>query len=223
MKISRELRQKCGIYQIYNTVTGKSYIGSSKNVQKRLQAHRSIFRGNYHTNPILQNSWNKYGEDSFECKLLCECSPSELTSKEQEYIDAIQPEYNITTEVIRNTPSEASRQKMSETAKYQWSNGIRVSATNKAVNQYDIYGMYIQTFDSVEIAAKDVGCHRCTIDRVTSGEKIIGNGYQWRLVEDKRPVVDVSKIRAGKVALFKLGELTGNSRDGQSAAKHSLR
>lgn len=212
MKISKELRDKCGIYKIVNITNNKFYIGSSKIVQTRLQAHRANLRGNRHTNIKLQNAWNKYGEDFFECFLICECSKAELVFKEQQLIDELKPAYNITTEVMRNTPSIESRAKQSATAQYQWSNGIRVSATNKEVVQFDLYGNYIKIFDSIEIAAKVVGCHRSTIDRVLYGLKIVGAGFQWRLITDnKKPIVDISKTRAGKVALFKLGELTGNS------------
>ena len=49
-----------GIYQIYNPINNKRYIGSSINIQRRLKEHKRNLRGGYHHNQHLQNAWNKY-------------------------------------------------------------------------------------------------------------------------------------------------------------------
>ena len=54
-----------GIYKITNVVNGKVYIGSSKDIEFRFNRHKSNLKRNKHHNNHLQNSWNKYGEDSF--------------------------------------------------------------------------------------------------------------------------------------------------------------
>ena len=38
----------CGIYKIENRVNGKAYVGSSINVNRRLQCHRNALRANRH-------------------------------------------------------------------------------------------------------------------------------------------------------------------------------
>lgn len=60
---------KSGIYRIVNTVNGKCYIGSSKDIDKRVRQHMGKLRAGTHINPYLQNAYNKYGEESFytEC------------------------------------------------------------------------------------------------------------------------------------------------------------
>jgi len=55
-----------GIYSIIHKNSGKIYIGSSKNIQRRLRAHKCDLKNNTHPNPILQNYYNKYSLDSFE-------------------------------------------------------------------------------------------------------------------------------------------------------------
>jgi group I intron endonuclease len=55
-----------GIYQIKNLKNNKIYIGSSKNIKERFLQHKYNLKNNKHCNPILQNSWNKYGEENFE-------------------------------------------------------------------------------------------------------------------------------------------------------------
>lgn len=77
---------KAGVYIIKNTVNNKCYIGSSININKRFAAHKSKLRGNYHPNKFLQASWNKYGENVFEFKVLKECD-HDLAKEEQQLID----------------------------------------------------------------------------------------------------------------------------------------
>lgn len=54
-----------GIYKIVNTVNGKSYVGQSQNIKKRIAEHFRLLRANKHNNPRLQHAFNKYGEDAF--------------------------------------------------------------------------------------------------------------------------------------------------------------
>lgn len=56
-----------GIYAIKNILNGKVYIGQTgENFQRRYWHHRWKLKNNCHDNEYLQNSWNKYGEESFE-------------------------------------------------------------------------------------------------------------------------------------------------------------
>ena len=55
----------CGLYKIVNKVTGQCYVGQSQRVRKRLKEHFRLLRWNKHTNPHLQNSYNKYGRSAF--------------------------------------------------------------------------------------------------------------------------------------------------------------
>lgn len=80
-----------GIYKITCTVTGKIYIGSSVNIRKRWNAHRSYLNRNVHPNPSLQNAWNKYGEFGFIFELLEEVQPEELITREQYWLDMLKP------------------------------------------------------------------------------------------------------------------------------------
>ena len=57
--------KKCGIYIITNLQNGKRYIGSSKNLYERLYKHFYDLENNKHSNTYLQNSWDKYGGESF--------------------------------------------------------------------------------------------------------------------------------------------------------------
>jgi group I intron endonuclease len=63
----------CGVYKIVNKVTGQCYVGQSQRIKKRLKEHFRLLRWNKHTNPHLQNSYNRYGADAFYGAIEVEC------------------------------------------------------------------------------------------------------------------------------------------------------
>lgn len=76
-----------GIYSITNLQNGKVYYGSSNNIEKRWNGHKSKLRKEKHSNPHLQSSWNKYGETSFVFNVEEEIVPQCLQQIEQNYLD----------------------------------------------------------------------------------------------------------------------------------------
>lgn len=58
----------CGIYYITNTINGKFYVGSSKNIKKRWARHIRDLNNNNHHNIYLQRSCNKYGDTKINAK-----------------------------------------------------------------------------------------------------------------------------------------------------------
>lgn len=88
-----------GVYRIVNTITGRTYIGSSCQVEKRLGIHLWSLSVGKHSNRHLQSSWKKYGKASFTTEQLITCERSVLAVREQEFIDAYikndMPLYNI--------------------------------------------------------------------------------------------------------------------------------
>lgn len=86
-----------GIYSIRNLVTGDLYIGSSANVERRLQDHRdALLRGRYFEKNDqklhLQRAWEKYGSDQFEFKCIDEVPEDRnLIEVEQWWLDVFWP------------------------------------------------------------------------------------------------------------------------------------
>lgn len=66
-----------GIYQIYNIKNNFSYIGQSKDIYTRWIQHKNQLRTKTHFNSKLQQSFDKYGESSFELKILQVCVADE--------------------------------------------------------------------------------------------------------------------------------------------------
>lgn len=84
-----------GVYQIVNLVNGNCYVGSSVQIESRIFKHLAFLRRGDHPNGHLQAAFTKYGEQSFDYKLLEVCDKEILLSREQFYLDALRPEYNI--------------------------------------------------------------------------------------------------------------------------------
>lgn len=72
---------KSGIYQLKSKLTGKIYIGLSKDVYYRGKKHLEMLRSNKHFNKRLQNHFNKYGDD-LEFSVVEFCEQSKLEERE---------------------------------------------------------------------------------------------------------------------------------------------
>lgn len=78
-----------GIYKITNLIDNKFYIGSSKNIYKRWNQHKTDLKNNKHHNSRLQNAYNKYGKENFIYEILENVDLENLIDKEQQYIDEL--------------------------------------------------------------------------------------------------------------------------------------
>jgi group I intron endonuclease len=90
-----------GIYCIENIISSKKYIGKASNIRKRILEHKCRLRNNYHGNPYLQSSWNKYGEENFKFYVIEACEKNDiiLSQREVYYInkfDTFRRGYNLT-------------------------------------------------------------------------------------------------------------------------------
>lgn len=83
-----------GIYQITNQVNGKSYVGSSRGVYRRLMQHRSTLTRSAHYNKYLQRSVNIHGIEKFIFRQIAACPVEYLTKLEQWFLDNICNKYN---------------------------------------------------------------------------------------------------------------------------------
>lgn len=106
-----------GVYQIRNTSTSDSYVGSSNDIEYRWAYHRHCLNVGTHDNIHLQRAWEKYGETSFTFEILELCDIHDLRGREQVYLDMKQPSYNIsrfaTAPMRERKHTEETRLKMS--------------------------------------------------------------------------------------------------------------
>lgn len=66
-----------GVYIIQNLVTGRIYVGSTKNFDDRMKSHFKSLRKGNHYNKELQKDYSFFGDENFGCCVLIRL---ELTS-----------------------------------------------------------------------------------------------------------------------------------------------
>lgn len=82
------LNKQIGVYQLFNIINNKIYVGSSIDLNRRKQEHFRLLHKNKHPNTYLQNAWNKYGEDNFRFIVLETTDDiSKIRQLEQKWLD----------------------------------------------------------------------------------------------------------------------------------------
>lgn len=66
-----------GVYRIRNTVNGKCFVASSKDVRARLNRHRMDLKNNGERVRGLQEDWNAFGAEAFELEAVDLLEPPE--------------------------------------------------------------------------------------------------------------------------------------------------
>jgi group I intron endonuclease len=137
------------IYKITHLASGRCYVGhTSDTFKKRVYNHRYELNRLKHANARLQNAWTKYGSDAFLFEILEQCDEEQKLIREQHYIDAISPFYNIAlvagsrkgvpqpphvAEIVRlanlgRKHTEKSRQLIGQASKEWWTNNDQTPA-----------------------------------------------------------------------------------------------
>lgn len=130
-----------GIYLI--TVKGNVdylYIGHSVNCKQRWKQHQSKLKLFKHSNPIMQNLYNKYGLCKFSFEIIEKDIPKEnLHIVEQKYIDAIPINQRINiAKADRRVMSHAIKEAISIGRKKAFKEGkIDLSKALKARREFD--------------------------------------------------------------------------------------
>ena len=116
-----------GVYTITNRVNGNMYVGSSNDVDKRINAHERSLMKNKHFNAKLQNAVNKYNISNFDFELLVECELEHQFATESYWYNLLSPSYNL-VDVNPNGGRSWSREQR-EALTSNMSNRIRVLCT----------------------------------------------------------------------------------------------
>jgi predicted GIY-YIG superfamily endonuclease len=174
-------RKICGIYKITNP-KGKIYIGSSVNINRRLD--------NYKYNqcpqqPKIYNSIKKYGWGQHVFEIIEECIKDELIIKEKYWINS----YNSIKEGLNiQTPGE-NRIHQVKTLSFnkEWCNkiseskkGRSIQATKKPIIQYDLEGNFIKEWESAKEAQRQTGVNNSAINNTLKGISKTSGGYIWK-------------------------------------------
>ena len=126
-----------GIYKITNKENGKTYIGQSNNIERRISEHKK------NRKLTIDDYINVLGVDCFDFEVLEECACEELDKKEQEYIqkyNSIEEGYNHQIGGYNNSQGEGNGRAKVTIEDVQF---IR-QCYNEHKSQKDIYETYFQ-------------------------------------------------------------------------------
>ena len=108
-----------GVYMIKNSISDECYIGSSRDIVRRIRAHLSELRQGIHHSHQLQVTWDKYGAAPLRFRVVEIVENIEdLTKRENAAFALYLPTYNISPNAEANPMlgrrhTEESRAKMS--------------------------------------------------------------------------------------------------------------
>lgn len=120
--ILKDAKNKVGIYRWVNKVNGKTYIGSSVNLARRFRVYYDLSFLSVRlrkAKSYIYSAILKDGYSNFQLEILEYCTKENAISREQYYIDLLNPEYNLNSTAgsrLGAKLSEESRLKMSQAA-----------------------------------------------------------------------------------------------------------
>ena len=101
-----------------------------------------------------------------------------MTQREQYFVDFLNPVYNITRDIINNTPSEESKKKMSISRLKLFQEGLKPNGS-KPIIQTDLEGNFIKEYSSIRQASIELNMDRSGIQRVLYGKYKQMNGFKF--------------------------------------------
>lgn len=96
LSIFKDNRGKSGVYRWTNLINGKSYVGSSVSLSRRLSQYYNLnILIKSRQNSLIHKAILKYGYSRFKLDILEYCDLKDVIKREQYYMDTLKPEYNI--------------------------------------------------------------------------------------------------------------------------------
>lgn len=168
LELKPSIKNKAGIYQLVNLKNGKTYVGSSNNLYRRLTDYlnplgitKTLSKGQSHIlKALLKNGYINFGIRILEFidldpNLTALEKTNLIFKREQYHMDIIKPEYNI----IRIIEDGLGRQYPEETRlKLRNKN-----AASKKIYAYNKDGSYYKSFSSMLEAGNELAINRRAI------------------------------------------------------------
>ena len=176
-QIISENNGKIGIYRWTNLDTNKSYIGSSKNLGKRLRNYLSITFISHSSRKamIINKALLKNGYSKFKLEILEYCTIQDLIKREQYYMDKFLPEYNVLKIAYSSLHYKHSKESLEKIyknlAKLNLSKSLKVKVTNIVTNTSEEY-------DSIRKAAQSLNASRNNLKQCVLESKLLKGLYK---------------------------------------------
>jgi group I intron endonuclease len=197
---------KSGVYTITNIINNKIYVGSSTiSVNTRLKQHKSQLKNNKHSNRILQNSYNKYGEENFIFEILEECLPEHCLGIEQYWmnmLDVCNRKYGYNINV---NASNRRGCKLTTNQKNHLKN-----INKNIIYQYSLSGEFIREWNSVKEASASLKISQNQILKVINKKDYHYNAKGFLFLRKKNKILEYTERYNSKKTKIYQYDLQGN-------------
>ena len=167
----------CGIYKYENPINHMVYIGQAIDLQERHKKHYQNISDKKHQEDIYK-AFREFGFNNFIYEIL-----EQFENFDQDKLNELECYY---IEKFNSLAPNGYNMVPGGT------NGAGL-AKGKPVEYYDIYGNYIETFNSAHQAARKTGIDCTSICECCRQEKRHTKGYQWKYVDSNKIIKDISK------------------------------
>lgn len=202
LNIKLATSNKPGVYLWYNKITGKYYVGSGKDLYKRLSRYYQKSYLNYpvHSDLPIARAIKKYGLNNFILVILDYPDKRYLYHSEQYFIDSLLPLYNIRqtagfrsdNKIIRGPMSEAQKLKLSlKRGKDHHNYGVKRPPevlnimrdnhpkTKKLYQYLEDKVTLVAKYNSIREMQKKTGITKEYVSRCIKADKLVHNKYYF--------------------------------------------
>ena len=179
------------IYKITNILNDKKYVGKTeKDLESRWKQH--LYKATSDGPMVISQAIRKYGKENFKFEVIEKCLSEDVNKKESYWIgklDTFENGYNSTLGGDGAVGTKRERGAVHPDA--------------KAVDQYDLKGKYLCTYDSMGEGAYASGAREkksvTSINSCIKGITFQAFGYRWALKGEPLKEVNNRVNRRGKV------------------------
>lgn len=176
--------KKTGVYKIYHIIKPEIYyIGSAASITKnrtgilnRWICHIKDLKLKKHRSTYLQRVVDKHGLEGLRFEILEFCEPEKCIEREQYYLDLYQP----FGKNGYNTAKIAGNSNLGVKVPFEKRIGC------KKVCKYDLDGNFIETYISVNEAARQNNTQASAILDVCNYKRKFNNNYLWRYFNETK-------------------------------------
>lgn len=188
-EIIKEIKGKAGIYRWVNTINGKSYVGSSVDLAKRLYRYFSLAHITAQSkHSAICRALIKYGYGNFRFEILEYCDKKETFIREQYFLDLLKPEYNILK--LAGSPlgykhTDEAKAKLRGAKNFSPEHALKLkihidklnSEHSIAINVLDTENNTTVEYASIRLTCRELNCADVTVKKYIGSNKLFRNRY----------------------------------------------
>jgi len=196
--ILKDTKNKAGIYRWVNKVNGNTYIGSSVNLARRFKVYYDLSFLSVRLKKSKSRIYSailKHGYNNFQLEILEYCTKENAISREQYFIDLLNPEYNLNPTAgsrLGANITEESRVKMSTAAqgrKHTEETKNLISLASKGINNHNFGKTHSEETKGL-------------IARARLGKSFLSDSIKAKMSEESGTALRITDLKTNETSEF---------------------